>query len=126
MEMGGTFGRVSKRPSSRRLGPVCSSENITHITQHASQRLSVSPRPPPMADSAEREHLLWKSQFEEAEMGGEVVSRQKREYNSNSQDLVVVNFIFITFNFMSVLFIHRPAEMQFHLTNLQERFYIRK
>lgn len=64
MQMG-AVGRVSKRPSSRRPRPVCSSENITHITQHASQRLPLSPRPPPMANSAEREHLLWKSQFEE-------------------------------------------------------------
>lgn len=121
MQMGGTVGRVRKRPSSRRLGPVWKSENITHITQHASQRLSVSPRPPPMADSAEREHLLWKSQSEGEETGGEVMSRRKREYNSDSQELVVVKFLFFKLNLISVLLIHR----QLRLTNLQERFYIR-
>jgi len=33
---GGTFGRESKKPNSGRLRLVCSSENITHITQHPS------------------------------------------------------------------------------------------
>jgi len=54
---GWTVDRVRKRPSSRRLRHVSPSENIT---QHASQRLSVSPRPPPITDSAEREHLTVK------------------------------------------------------------------
>ncbi len=118
MQMGGTVGRVKKRSSSRRLGPVWKSENITHITQHASQRLSVSPRPPPMADSAEREHLLWKSQFEGEERGGEVMSWRRREYNSDSQELVVVKFLFLKSHLKSVLLIPR----QLHLTDLQERF----
>lgn len=52
------------------------------------------PRPPPMADSAEREHLLWKSQFEGEERGGEVMSRRRREYNSDGRELVLVKFLF--------------------------------
>lgn len=47
MQMGGGgVGMVSKRPSSRRLGPACSSEHITHITQHAAQRLRPRDRYP--------------------------------------------------------------------------------
>lgn len=44
-------------------------------------------------------------------MGGELVSRQRWEYNSDSQELVVVKFIFLKFNFTSVL---RWPEMQLH------------
>lgn len=76
-----------------------------------------------MADSAESEQLLWKSQFEEGERGGGVVSRQrKREHNSDSPE-VVVKFIFFKLNFMSVLLTHRMAGIQ--LTNLWDGFYIR-
>lgn len=62
-------GQLAEREKGKVPGglPVCSSENITHITQHASQRLPMSLRPPPIADSAEREHLLWKSQIVEEE-----------------------------------------------------------
>ena len=60
------------------------------------------------------------------EGGGEVVSRQRREYNSDSRELVVVKFIFFKFNFMSQLLVHGQAEIQLHLTNLRERFHIRK
>lgn len=59
------------------------------------------------------------------ERGGEVVSRQRWEYNIDSQELVVVKLYFLKFNFMSVLLRCRQSGMQLHLTNLQERFYIR-
>lgn len=63
---------------------VCSSENITHITQHASQRLPMFLRPPPITDSAETEHLPWKSQCEEEKGEERLCSGKKGEYDIDS------------------------------------------
>lgn len=95
LQAGGQLAGKVKMQIPGSAGPVCSSENITHITQHPSQRLFMSPRPPPIANSAAGDHLPWKSQFEEQEKGGEVVSSREREDNCDRQELVVVTFIFI-------------------------------
>lgn len=88
---GGGVGMVSKRPSSRRLGPACSSEHITHITQHAAQRLRPRDRYPLRGNIYCGNHSLRRKEVGGVGwgMGGGV----KAEYNSDSQELIVVKVI---------------------------------